>query len=62
MWLLECPKAPVLEHPSRVNMLKGIKHWWNHFARTFLLISINLSHTELENIPFSQIQILDNAW
>ena len=25
MRLLECPKAPVLEHPSRVNVLPGIE-------------------------------------
>ena len=25
MWLLECPKVPVLEHPFRGNVLTGIK-------------------------------------
>ena len=29
MWLLEYLKAPVLEHPSRVNVATSPKHYWN---------------------------------
>ena len=37
MWLLECPKVPVLEHPFRGNVLTGIKDCWNHHISTFIL-------------------------
>ena len=28
-WLDECLKSPLSEHPSTVNILKGLKHMWN---------------------------------
>ena len=38
MWLLECWKAPVFEHPSRDTVFTGRKHSWNDHGRTFNVI------------------------
>ena len=38
MWLLECPKALLFEHPSRVNVFTGINNCWIHHGNTFILI------------------------
>ena len=37
MCLLECPKAPVSEHPFVVNLLKVLKHSWSLHKSTFML-------------------------
>ena len=37
MWLLKCLKAPILEHPSRVNAFTGPKHCWNLHGSTFIV-------------------------
>ena len=36
MWLLLRPKAPISEHPSRVNVFRGIKHCWHDHGKTFI--------------------------
>ena len=36
MWLLECPKAPVSEHPLEVKVLKDPKHCSSLYGTTFL--------------------------
>ena len=36
MWLLECPKTPISEHPSTVNVLTGTEHCWYDHANTFI--------------------------
>ena len=51
MWLLECLKAPVLEHPSRLKVLTRTKHFWTLQGSSFNLISINGRQIELENVP-----------
>ena len=38
MCLLECQLAPVSEHPSRVNVFTGPKHYWNLHGCPFILI------------------------
>ena len=35
MWLREFPKAPVLEHHSRLKVFMGDKHCWNLHGGTF---------------------------
>ena len=62
MLLLECPKAHVLEYPSRVNLFTGIKHCQIPMAALLFQISINPQHTELENISFSQIWNFMTVW
>ena len=37
MWLLECPKGPVSEHPLVVNVLSGSKHCWSGLGRIVML-------------------------
>ena len=39
MWLLQCLKTPVLEHPLRVNVSTCQKHSWNLHGTTFIRIS-----------------------
>ena len=47
MWLLQCPRVPVLEHPRRGNVFLGFKTLltspWQHFYRKFPLILAKLS-------------------
>ena len=38
MQLLQCPKAPVLEHPSTVNVFTCPKHCWNLHCSPFIPI------------------------
>ena len=39
MWLPQCPKPPVWEHPSRVNVFTSPKYCRNLHGSTFILIS-----------------------
>ena len=36
-WLDKYLKSPISEHRSRVNMLKGLKHFWNLHDSTFII-------------------------
>ena len=38
MSLLECPKAPVLECPLQINVLRGPKHCGSLYSSTFMLM------------------------
>ena len=55
MPLLQCPKGPVLEHPSRANVLRGPKHSETCTAALLFQFFINLGQIGLENISLSQI-------
>ena len=55
MWLLEFPKGPISEHPSRVNVFTGINTADTTMAELLLELSIDAMLIELEKVFVSEI-------
>ena len=51
--LNKCLESPVSEHPSTVNMFKGLEELWNLHDSTFSYFIITLEDFELENDSLS---------
>ena len=62
MWLLECPKAPISEHPSRVNVFTGIKHLWRDHGGILSELSIDPRNIEFEKFCVGEIWNLRTVW
>ena len=63
MWLVKCVKTLILEQPSTVNMIKGVKHCWNvwNTAETVLNITntAEMCTTALLSIFFIALQNIE---
>ena len=48
-------KSALSEHPSMVNMLKGLKHLWNLHESTFIITFYHSEGNYLENISLIEV-------
>ena len=48
-------KSAVSEHPSTVNMLKGLKHLWNLYESTFIIFFHHSQDIYFENISLIEV-------
>ena len=55
MWLGKYLKSLVSEHPSKLNMLKGLKHLWNLQTALLSQLFTTLGKTDSENVSLSHM-------